>query len=187
MSLFTGLIANTYKCSICDIDKEKSDFLFHPTLNVQLHTFCNDCSDKHLIEQAMTTCSVCKISKDETHFQHYATRFKRNGMRLRVNTNCDECLKKESKTLRAIKKDNPPPPYLTPCPQCSKIVYKKSEDIPDGIDGTNGPWQCDHDHKTGEFRGYLCKKCNTGTGLIGDNADYFKKALTEKKKRKKNK
>lgn len=183
-SLFVGLLDDTIKCSICLAEKEKSNFVFHPTLNIQLHAFCNECSDKYLIEKVMTTCSVCKISKDETNFQHYATRFKSNGNRLRTNTNCRECTKKESKVLNEIKKLNTPPEYLTPCPQCKKIVYEKSEDIPEGVDGTNGPWQCDHDHKLGTFRGYLCKRCNTGTGLIGDNVDYFINAVKEKNKRK---
>lgn len=28
----------------------------------------------------------------------------------------------------------------------------------------------DHDHKTGAFRGWLCHHCNTGIGLLGDDA-----------------
>lgn len=27
----------------------------------------------------------------------------------------------------------------------------------------------DHDHISGEFRGWLCKKCNSGIGMLGDN------------------
>ena len=27
----------------------------------------------------------------------------------------------------------------------------------------------DHDHKTGEFRGLLCRNCNSGIGLLGDD------------------
>lgn len=27
----------------------------------------------------------------------------------------------------------------------------------------------DHDHVTGEFRGWLCNQCNTGLGLLGDD------------------
>jgi hypothetical protein len=36
---------------------------------------------------------------------------------------------------------------------------------------TPGPkrWHRDHDHETGEFRGWLCHWCNTGIGSLGDN------------------
>ena len=27
----------------------------------------------------------------------------------------------------------------------------------------------DHDHETKEFRGYICRKCNSGIGLLKDN------------------
>ena len=77
----------------------------------------------------------------------------------------------ESAILSKIKKENPPPSYETKCQMCNKIVYEKVEDIPEGVDGTNGPWQCDHDHSNGTFRGYLCKRCNTGNELIGDKLD----------------
>jgi hypothetical protein len=30
---------------------------------------------------------------------------------------------------------------------------------------------CDHDHRTGEFRGWLCQECNLGLGKIGDNIE----------------
>ena len=104
-----------------------------------------------------------------------------NGYRLRVNTNCKDCSNKESKIRTNLKKQHKQPNYLEKCPQCDKICYEKSEDIPEGVDGTNGPWQLDHDHSTTEFRGYLCKKCNTGTGLVGDNEDYWKRAKERKK------
>ena len=29
----------------------------------------------------------------------------------------------------------------------------------------------DHDHKTGEFRGWLCIRCNTALGLVKDNTE----------------
>ncbi len=36
----------------------------------------------------------------------------------------------------------------------------------------------DHDHKTGEIRGLLCKKCNSGIGLLGDDPARVATALT---------
>ena len=41
----------------------------------------------------------------------------------------------------------------------------------------NGSWVLDHCHETGEFRGWLCKGCNTGLGGIGDNFDSALNAL----------
>jgi len=171
-----------FMCPCCKEKKDAENFILTPQ-GFPLISFCNDCSNEHYIEKVDCSCSVCKRKLPSSYFQHYRTRFKRNGMRLRVNTNCSDCSKKESAVLAKIRKDNPAPDYLTECSQCNKTVYEKSEDIPEGVDGTNGPWQCDHDHKTGEFRGYCCKKCNVGTGLIGDDVKYFENALQHKKKK----
>ena len=35
----------------------------------------------------------------------------------------------------------------------------------------------DHDHKTGQFRGALCSRCNTGLGYFCDNPDLFRAAI----------
>jgi hypothetical protein len=35
----------------------------------------------------------------------------------------------------------------------------------------------DHDHSTGEFRGWLCAKCNTGLGLLGDSIEQLEMRL----------
>jgi hypothetical protein len=37
--------------------------------------------------------------------------------------------------------------------------------------------QLDHCHSTGTFRGWLCKGCNTGLGLLGDDLESIKLAL----------
>jgi hypothetical protein len=35
----------------------------------------------------------------------------------------------------------------------------------------------DHDHVTGVFRGWLCRQCNLGLGLLGDNKERVLKIL----------
>lgn len=35
----------------------------------------------------------------------------------------------------------------------------------------------DHDHKTGQFRGWICNPCNTGLGKLGDNVKGLERAL----------
>jgi hypothetical protein len=34
----------------------------------------------------------------------------------------------------------------------------------------------DHDHKTGNFRGWLCSECNFGIGKLGDSLDGIERA-----------
>lgn len=35
----------------------------------------------------------------------------------------------------------------------------------------------DHDHDTGAFRGWLCRKCNTSIGALGDNIAGLERAI----------
>lgn len=37
--------------------------------------------------------------------------------------------------------------------------------------------QLDHCHATNTFRGWLCKRCNTGLGLLGDDLESVLKAV----------
>lgn len=44
------------------------------------------------------------------------------------------------------------------CPVCDKAIQAEDSAI-------------DHNHKTGEVRGILCKTCNRALGLLGDSPD----------------
>jgi hypothetical protein len=42
--------------------------------------------------------------------------------------------------------------------------------------GTEGRACIDHDHKTGNIRGILCHRCNSGLGLFRDSVELLQKA-----------
>ena len=110
------------------------------------------------IPPGRTCCSVCGIVKENTEFSFYLNRHTDNGYRLMTNTNCVKCQKIKSKERSAIRKkfkDVKPPDFGKSCECCGKPVFRN--------------WQLDHCHDTGEFRGWLCKQCNTGLGNLGDN------------------
>ena len=120
-----------------------------------------------------TKCSCCGKLKDNTNFPYYSNQFYNKGSdnpltgtRKRSNTNCCDCRKKKQKERAAIKKkfkDLKPPKFGKPCELCEKPV--------------DANWQLDHCHETGNFRGWLCKGCNTGLGLLGDTVSDLKKAV----------
>lgn len=128
--------------------------------------------DMSNIPEGKTVCSVCGTLKENTEFSFYKNRFTDDGHRLMTNTNCRDCQKMRSKERTHIKKqfkNIKPPEYGEPCECCGKPVYRN--------------WQLDHCHDTGEFRGFLCKQCNTGLGNLGDNlssillaVEYLKRA-----------
>jgi len=139
------------------------------------------------IPDGVCRCSVCFITKPNTEFPYYVNQFYNKGLehpwtgkRKRVNTNCYSCASIKAKERTAIRKKFKgikQPPYGQPCEMCCKPVYASKETIPEGIDGT-WVWQLDHCHETGDFRGWLCKQCNTGLGNLGDNLESIERAAS---------
>ena len=127
------------------------------------------------IPPGKTCCSVCGILKENTEFTFYKNRHTDNGYRLMTNTNCVTCQKVRAKERSAIKKkfkDVKPPEFGEPCELCGQPVFRN--------------WQLDHCHDTGEFRGWLCKQCNTGLGNLGDSLQRVELAVEYLKRAKQN-
>ncbi len=62
---------------------------------------------------------------------------------------------------------NAPKTYeLFKCPICTKVTIAGISKI-----------VLDHNHKTGEVRGYLCESCNTGIGRFDDDPELIQKAI----------
>lgn len=82
---------------------------------------------------------------------------------------CDDKLNNERKTLKK-KYGNPPDDYK--CPICGRTKSQLREQT-----RFKSIWTIDHDHITGEFRGWLCHPCNRGIGMLGDNPQILQSAI----------
>ena len=105
-------------------------------------------------EVAGKVCLYCKEEKPLSEFPKHSL-YKDN-----LDTRCRECIKRVSKVTRDILKLAPPKPEFCEC--CGEIPRK---------------WVVDHCHDTNEFRGWICDRCNTGIGKLGDNVEGVMKAI----------
>ena len=134
------------------------------------------------IPEGKYKCSTCKQEKDSINFHWYESRRPNGGLgdRKRVNGSCRECRNKLAVETNKLKREtipqHPKPAFGELCKACKRPVYATQSDIPVDVNGTY-QWMFDHNHKTVEFRGWICNPCNTGFGLLGDTADSVKLRL----------
>jgi hypothetical protein len=105
-------------------------------------------------------CKSCGIEKQDDDF------VKADGRHRSTRNRCKDCHKKQSSIRKKLRKENPPPD-AGECPICSKFT----ED-----------WVLDHCHNKGSFRGYICRHCNSGIGLLGDSIQDLENAIKYLKK-----
>jgi len=110
---------------------------------------------------------VCAKCKQELPLSSFA---KANGNYPR--SECRDCGKKQAKIREELKKQHTKPGVDYLCPVCNRGY----EDIK--FNGNrHGGWCLDHDHKTGQFRGWLCHDCNKALGFFKDNVELLKSAI----------
>jgi hypothetical protein len=86
-----------------------------------------------------------------------------------LDSRCRSCIKKQIKVRGKLHKKAPPHPELCEC--CKKVPLK---------------WVLDHDHSDDSFRGWICDRCNTGIGKLGDNLQGITNAMNYLLSRKNN-
>lgn len=126
--------------------------------------FCDSCFSETKI------CRRCQIRKSIFEFEKnqktIAGKISRRG-------ECRECRnwKKpmSARLRREFEKENPAPPFGKPfrCPVCQRTIVRQF---------TNEV-VLDHNHKTGEIRGYLCRMCNNSIGMMDDDVNILKRAI----------
>lgn len=99
-------------------------------------------------------CIYCNQEKPVSDFPKHKM-YKDN-----LDMRCRSCVKEHANIRRKLHKNAPNKPKVCEC--CKKVPIK---------------WCLDHDHKTNEFRGWICERCNTGLGKLGDNIEGIVKAL----------
>lgn len=113
-------------------------------------------------------CTVCN-----THLP--LSMFGRSSGGNYLRYDCKKCTSKLRHSINKIKKTVPSVPKNYRCPIClrdkDEIDSKKISTSKQGV------WCLDHDHESGEFRGWLCHKCNVGIGNFSDDIERLTRAI----------
>ena len=100
---------------------------------------------------------VCRTCGEEKPIDCFSRRGE-GVVKKRINIDCQECISKEAKLVRQLRKSAPPVPEVCDCcgnaPNPNAFRHKL---------------QLDHDHKTGKFRGWICDNCNVALSRAGDD------------------
>jgi len=75
-----------------------------------------------------------------------------------------------TRALNAARRRNGLPEPTRPCPDLCELCGSPPN-------GKCTVLAVDHDHETGLFRGWLCRKCNQGLGVFGDTIQGLQRAM----------
>lgn len=121
------------------------------------------------------TCIKCGETKSIFEFPARIAAH-RDMLGVERRNECKDCMKKVGRQRDALRKNFPKPDTLEVCPICGRHESKFKK-----------RWCLDHDHITGEARGWICDDCNGGLGKFLDNpeaciraADYLRNGGTVK-------
>ena len=144
-----------------------------------------DTEEEVIIEEGedTQTCTKCLKNLPLKFYSIKTILTKERGI---LSTVCSSCSNKEHKKQKERHACVSPPHDSYVCPICERnkeqiqsktiAVYRESyKRLKERSRKT--PWRLDHDHDTGKIRGWLCDKCNTSLGQLGDNIKSINKAL----------
>lgn len=132
------------------------------------------------IKEDSKFCVKCKLTKPLGCFSIRGGAIRKDGTSSLKNS-CIECNKYSRKVRYHLDKITPRPADDYQCPVCLKTLDMIKEELNDPTNSTlhNATlyWNLDHDHETGMFRGWLCSRCNSGLGWLGDSVSNLKRGV----------
>lgn len=131
---------------------------------------------------ASKICSSCKIEKLAS--EYYLCNRHKDGLRCA----CKKCTNESGKRSRIKHPDTDKVKHARWKYGLSEAEYKcllHSHNYCCAICKSTKTLCIDHDHVTTKVRGLLCRKCNASLGMLNDNIDLFKSAISYLKKHKK--
>jgi hypothetical protein len=125
-------------------------------------------------------CCDCRAVKPPDEF--YLRRDRRQGAGL--DSRCKKCANRNRVRDRwRAQNGMPAADYLGmvivqcgTCAVCGETETASSRTRSTGPRRGTRRLNVDHNHETGQIRGLLCSRCNTGLGLLGDNPDLLRRA-----------
>ena len=104
---------------------------------------------------------VCYQCKETKNILEYSTVNKDNFSRAYTKKICNTCVRKNQRIIRRLKK------LYEPMKPDNCMLCKDRSDV----------LEIDHCHVTGNFRGWICKNCNTGLGKFLDDSEFLIRAI----------
>ena len=106
---------------------------------------------------------ICRRCGEEKSLDCFSRRGE-GTVKKRINCKCKQCINEEAAIVRELRKTAPPKPQVCDCCGLDPLTNPNL-----------GPYrkqlQLDHNHDTGEFRGWVCDNCNVALSRSGDNLE----------------
>lgn len=103
--------------------------------------------------------------------------YKRDGGGNKLRSACKECDSANDKARAEARKFVAPPPDDHVCPICKRDLATVQASQRMALKKTPQGWVFDHDHESGEFRGWICAKCNLALGNFNHDIDRMRNAI----------